>query len=123
MTIHIWRPHWKHEKVREGDCRASVGRGRMGLGQCGRKGKRKGKVDGKTYLLCAQHHPDAVAKREKEWEERYEADRKRDSDRYARRRLERETMQLLANLDEAKIPKAVRDWVRKWKELERKEAP
>ncbi len=121
--IHVWNPRaGSREKVREGKCRASVVGDRIGIYQCSRNGKLKGVVDGKAYLFCAQHHPDAVAKREEAWRVRYEVSQKRDNDNYDRRRLETETMQLLANLDEAKIPKAVRDWVRKWKELERGEA-
>ncbi len=92
-------------KVMMDRCRASVsepGRG-IFIHQCLRAGKHKGKVEGKTYLFCAQHHPDHLAKKKKDWESKFRKGEAARDLRYAIKNLESQIVeQVLRALKDAR---------------------
>lgn len=61
--MHVWKPHWSHQKVDLTRCRSAVhehGRG-VGFYQC----TRKGVIEEDGMLWCRQHAPSAERKRHK----------------------------------------------------------
>lgn len=87
--MHVWTANFTGRAGRPEFCRASVHDGGRSptFHQCCRKPKVFREVDGKTYGFCAIHDPVALdvkrAKRNAEWEAKWDRDAKREEHRKA----------------------------------------